>query len=249
MGWVETWAGQSVAAYLALPGRRAGPFYLALGYDDLAVFYRKPSINSHRLGGRPVLFDSRRYDRIRAPMGAFRQLTGSGPLVWAARSGVQIARIVACLRRRPSPGVAVSESTNHPCRSARSPTSVSITVLPTPRGSVKSDRRAGDPAPSSSDSPNSSRASSRPTRSGGVDPAVGRNGFRNVTFVLLCKSDLTSRSDLQKVTNPGNTPCSANANASRRIRQSRSDRRSAAASPCARYWHGTIDTGTTGTGQ
>jgi len=29
------------AAYLALASRRAGLFYLALGYEDSAVFYKK----------------------------------------------------------------------------------------------------------------------------------------------------------------------------------------------------------------
>lgn len=41
MGYAENWAGESRPAYLALPSRRAGPFYLALGYEDSAVFFKK----------------------------------------------------------------------------------------------------------------------------------------------------------------------------------------------------------------
>jgi hypothetical protein len=41
MGYAERWARASGAAYLALASRRAGPFYLALGYEDSAVFFRK----------------------------------------------------------------------------------------------------------------------------------------------------------------------------------------------------------------
>lgn len=41
MGCAEKWARESGAAYLALASRRAGPFYLALGYEDSAVFYKK----------------------------------------------------------------------------------------------------------------------------------------------------------------------------------------------------------------
>ena len=37
----EQWAQSTGAAYLALASRRAGPFYLALGYEDSAVFYKK----------------------------------------------------------------------------------------------------------------------------------------------------------------------------------------------------------------
>ncbi|GAA1661347.1 hypothetical protein GCM10009744_63860 [Kribbella alba] len=35
------WAQSIGAAYLALASRRAGPFYLALDYEDSAVFYKK----------------------------------------------------------------------------------------------------------------------------------------------------------------------------------------------------------------
>ncbi len=41
MGYAEDWARECGAAYLALASRRAGPFYLALGHDDSAVFYKK----------------------------------------------------------------------------------------------------------------------------------------------------------------------------------------------------------------
>jgi GNAT superfamily N-acetyltransferase len=37
----EDWARSADAAYLALASRRAGDFYLALGYEDSAVFYRR----------------------------------------------------------------------------------------------------------------------------------------------------------------------------------------------------------------
>jgi GNAT superfamily N-acetyltransferase len=41
MEHAERWARSGGAAYLALASRRAGPFYLALGYEDSATFYRK----------------------------------------------------------------------------------------------------------------------------------------------------------------------------------------------------------------
>lgn len=41
MGAAETWARETGAAHLALASRRAGQFYLALGYEDSAAFYRK----------------------------------------------------------------------------------------------------------------------------------------------------------------------------------------------------------------
>lgn len=37
----ETWAHQIGARYVSLASRRAGPFYLALGYEDSAVFFKK----------------------------------------------------------------------------------------------------------------------------------------------------------------------------------------------------------------
>ncbi|MBE7701303.1 GNAT family N-acetyltransferase [Oerskovia sp. Sa1BUA8] len=37
----EDWAVRSGAAYVALASRRAGDFYLALGYEDSATFYKK----------------------------------------------------------------------------------------------------------------------------------------------------------------------------------------------------------------
>lgn len=41
MEHAEQWARSIGAAYLALASRRAGPFYLALDYEDSAVFYKK----------------------------------------------------------------------------------------------------------------------------------------------------------------------------------------------------------------
>jgi hypothetical protein len=41
MEHAEMWAQSTGAAYLALASRRAGPFYLALDYQDSAVFYKK----------------------------------------------------------------------------------------------------------------------------------------------------------------------------------------------------------------
>jgi GNAT superfamily N-acetyltransferase len=41
MEHAEEWAQSVGAAYLALASRRAGDFYVALGYDDSAVFYKK----------------------------------------------------------------------------------------------------------------------------------------------------------------------------------------------------------------
>lgn len=37
----ERWSVRNGCAYLALASRRAGPFYLALGYENSAVFYKK----------------------------------------------------------------------------------------------------------------------------------------------------------------------------------------------------------------
>lgn len=41
MEHAEQWARATGAAYVALASRRAGAFYLACGYDDSAVFYKK----------------------------------------------------------------------------------------------------------------------------------------------------------------------------------------------------------------
>jgi GNAT superfamily N-acetyltransferase len=38
----EDWARQRGAAYVALATRRAAPFYQALGYEDSAVYFKKP---------------------------------------------------------------------------------------------------------------------------------------------------------------------------------------------------------------
>ncbi len=40
MEHAQDWARSADAAYLALASRRAGHFYLALGYEDSAVFYK-----------------------------------------------------------------------------------------------------------------------------------------------------------------------------------------------------------------
>lgn len=41
MDQAENWAQSVGASYLALASRRAGDFYLALGYEDSATFYKK----------------------------------------------------------------------------------------------------------------------------------------------------------------------------------------------------------------
>lgn len=41
MDAVETWARESGAAYVSLATRRASDFYLALGYEESATFFRK----------------------------------------------------------------------------------------------------------------------------------------------------------------------------------------------------------------
>jgi GNAT superfamily N-acetyltransferase len=41
MAAAERWARERGAVYVSLASRRAGPFYLALGYDDSAVFFKK----------------------------------------------------------------------------------------------------------------------------------------------------------------------------------------------------------------
>ena len=41
MGAAEAWALERGAAYVALASRRAGPFYVALGYADSATFFKK----------------------------------------------------------------------------------------------------------------------------------------------------------------------------------------------------------------
>jgi GNAT superfamily N-acetyltransferase len=42
MAEAEKWADARGAGYLSLASRRAGDFYLALGYEDSATFYKKP---------------------------------------------------------------------------------------------------------------------------------------------------------------------------------------------------------------
>ncbi|MER7245852.1 GNAT family N-acetyltransferase [Kribbella sp. NPDC000426] len=44
MDHAESWARSVGASYLALASRRAGDFYLALGYEDSATFYKKTLI-------------------------------------------------------------------------------------------------------------------------------------------------------------------------------------------------------------
>jgi GNAT superfamily N-acetyltransferase len=41
MDHAEEWARSGGAAYLALASRRAGPFYLALGYQESAAYFKK----------------------------------------------------------------------------------------------------------------------------------------------------------------------------------------------------------------
>lgn len=41
MAAAEAWAAERGAGYVSLASRRAGDFYLALGYTDSAVFYKK----------------------------------------------------------------------------------------------------------------------------------------------------------------------------------------------------------------
>jgi len=41
MAAAEAWAAERGAGYVSLASRRAGAFYLALGYTDSAVFYKK----------------------------------------------------------------------------------------------------------------------------------------------------------------------------------------------------------------
>lgn len=46
MARAEAWAAERGAAYVSLASRRAGGFYLALGYEESATFYRKTSTGS-----------------------------------------------------------------------------------------------------------------------------------------------------------------------------------------------------------
>jgi GNAT superfamily N-acetyltransferase len=41
MDAAETWARDQGAAYVSLASRRAGEFYLALGYEESATFFKK----------------------------------------------------------------------------------------------------------------------------------------------------------------------------------------------------------------
>ena len=41
MAAAEDWANRFGAAYVALASRRSAPFYLALGYEDAAAFFKK----------------------------------------------------------------------------------------------------------------------------------------------------------------------------------------------------------------
>ena len=42
MAAAEDWARARGAAYVALATRRAAPFYQALGYEDSAIYFKKP---------------------------------------------------------------------------------------------------------------------------------------------------------------------------------------------------------------
>jgi GNAT superfamily N-acetyltransferase len=42
MAAAEAWARRRGARYVALATRRAAPFYQALGYEDSAVYFKKP---------------------------------------------------------------------------------------------------------------------------------------------------------------------------------------------------------------
>ena len=44
MAAAEDWARARGAAYVALATRRAAPFYRALGYEDSAVYFKKPIV-------------------------------------------------------------------------------------------------------------------------------------------------------------------------------------------------------------
>ena len=46
----ENWAIQIGATHIALASRQSGPFYLALGYEDAATFFKK-TLNSQRTEG------------------------------------------------------------------------------------------------------------------------------------------------------------------------------------------------------
>jgi hypothetical protein len=41
MGSAETWARRIPTAYVALASRRAGDFYLNVGYEESATYFRK----------------------------------------------------------------------------------------------------------------------------------------------------------------------------------------------------------------
>jgi GNAT superfamily N-acetyltransferase len=44
----EEWAAAEGCALVALATRRAAPFYLALGYDESATYFRKVLVNKER---------------------------------------------------------------------------------------------------------------------------------------------------------------------------------------------------------
>ena len=44
MAAAESWADARGAGYVSLASRRAGDFYLALGYEDSATFYKKQAV-------------------------------------------------------------------------------------------------------------------------------------------------------------------------------------------------------------
>jgi GNAT superfamily N-acetyltransferase len=48
MSWAEEWARTIPASYVALATRRAGDFYVRIGYEDSATFFRKTFVRPDR---------------------------------------------------------------------------------------------------------------------------------------------------------------------------------------------------------
>lgn len=97
-------------------------------------------------------------------------------------------------RRSQGPCDAISESTVHPCSSALRSNSASMTVLPKPSWPDMSISRPGAPAPLSSASSKSHMSDFRPTRTGGILPATGVNGFcersiKNCAILILSHAE------------------------------------------------------------
>ena len=83
-----------------------------------------------------------------------------------------------------SPLRAVSSTTSQPSSLAISPSSVSKTVFPEPRGPLIRISLPGAPGPSASPSEKSRMTFSLPASTGGSAPAVGLNGFVTRTFAM-----------------------------------------------------------------